>query len=430
MIHVHQCFQDVGHGTFFTGLVTARDGHIADFSWVYDCGSRRTTRIAGAIEDIESWHSWPEKIDLFVLSHFDDDHVNGVERFLRTRSVRCLALPYMDAAQRLGQAAAVSSDPCSFSTAVFQLDPVQWLTTRGLLAKVDSILFVRGGQRGDNDFFEDIVPEPLPDQSQSEEGVQSSLSGSVDEQFRIDYLTGVSQGGLSGPRLMLWQHTLPSRPTRFPVEFMFFNSEQPDLFRRTAAGDKIARRSGASVEKLKLEVNIAMLRYKLTDLSKRPRRGWREALRRIFERHFGRTSQARNNISLCLLVRPLALDPEQCSIFRCRIAHQAFPSRRAGLLCLGDLRVDGDVIAEMKKHFGKIRWDSLCVVQVPHHGSRHSWETGNAAAFAPDWFVHCVPDNSTHHPHEDVTRDLSGFKVLYADYAHRVALDYHYRRGH
>jgi glyoxylase-like metal-dependent hydrolase (beta-lactamase superfamily II) len=137
----------VGHGTFFTGLVTTRNGPDPDFSWVYDCGSKRTKRISEVIEEIEGLQCWPEKIDLFVLSHFDDDHVNGVERLLRTRSVRCLALPYMDIGQRLQQASSVASDPCSASTALLQLDPVQWLTSQGLSDKVETVLMIRGGAR-------------------------------------------------------------------------------------------------------------------------------------------------------------------------------------------------------------------------------------------------------------------------------------------
>lgn len=428
LIHVHQCFQAVGHGTFFTGLVTTcGDGKVPGFSWVYDCGSKRTTRIDSAIGEIERWSSWPKKIDLFVLSHFDDDHVNGVERFLRSRSVRCLALPYMDAAQRLGQAASVGNDPCSASTALFQLDPVLWLSSLGLSEQVDSILFVRGGSRGENDLSVNDGPRPLPDQQQSEEESQRSFEYKTDKQFRLDYLEGDGQSGVPSPRLLLWQHAWPSFAPRFPIELMFFNSEQPNLFRQTTAGDRVARRSGASVETLQAEISTVTCRYELKNLSKRPKRGWRKALRRIYDRHFGHSSQARNNISLCLLVRPL-VEVQACSLFHSRDTQSVCPkdTDKAGLLCLGDLCVDGNTIGAMKKHFGHTRWDSLSVVQVPHHGSRHSWTAGNAAAFAPDRFVHCVPDCSGHHPHKDVEKDLRGFNVLRADYWRGVALDYHF----
>ena len=91
MIHVHQCFNAVGHGTFFNGL--AHDDERAEsFSWIYDCGSKRTTRIDQELTSLEGWEKWPEEVNLLVLSHFDDDHVNGVERLLRSRRVRILAL--------------------------------------------------------------------------------------------------------------------------------------------------------------------------------------------------------------------------------------------------------------------------------------------------------------------------------------------------
>ena len=426
LIHVHQCFQAVGHGTFFTGFITDSESPGPDISWVYDCGSKRTTRIEEAIDSLGGCRYWPRKIDLFVLSHFDDDHVNGVEQFLRTQSVRCLALPYMDAGQRLGQAASVGCDPCSASTALFQLDPLQWLNSRGLSDRVDSILLVRGGPDGGDNFPPDIDPRPFPGPAPSDDEFRRSPAVDADDRLRLDYPVESSQGGRSGPVLMLWQHGAPFAPSNLPVEFMFFNSEQPDLFRVNGIGERVARRSGASVGILRSEIDAVMRRYGLANLSKPPRRGWRDGLRHTYDRHFGETGQERNNISLCLLVRPLGDRVEYCSIFEDGIGGQIYPRGRAGLLCLGDLRVDGDTLNAMQRHFGPARWASLSLVQVPHHGSRHSWVAGNAAAFAPDYFVHCVPDSSKYHPHEKVELDLHGYNVFRADYGHRVALDYHF----
>lgn len=426
MIHVHQCFNAVGHGTFFSGLVRAEGADGTIFSWIYDCGSKRPTQIAQEISELEGWPEWPHKVDLLVLSHFDDDHVNGLERLLLHRSIEVLALPYMDVAQRLMNSASVVGETCSASTALLQLDPFRWLKARGLSDRVGSILFVRGGPRGDNDPPVDADPRPLPGPRDSNDPDRLKPERDLDETFHLDYLEEIDAKIDFSPRVVLWEHAMPASYSGLPVELMFFNSEQPDFFRRDKSGARIARRSGMSVRAVQSEIQSIMKSYGLLDLSRPPRRKWRDALRVSYDKHFGSTSQQRNNISLCLLVRPRSLEVGSCGIFSRRDACRMPVLSKAGLLCLGDLRIDQGVLSEMQKHFGPDRWSSIACVQVPHHGSRHSWEKGNAAAFAPDWFVQCVPDWSALHPHTSVTTDLQGFQVLRADYRHRVAFEYHF----
>jgi hypothetical protein len=402
------------------------------FSWVYDCGSKRTTRVKNEIVSMETWHSWPEEIDLFVLSHLDDDHVNGVERFLRTRRAKCLALPYLDVATRLAQAASVTGDPCSASTALLQLDPIQWLRSNGLSDQVDSILFVRGGRRNPNDDRAEAAPEPLPfspDWEQRERlAVETSYAADLEDDFRRRL--EINQ---RDPEILSRQHNVPTRVSGLSFELMFFCTQMHKLFRDDGAGGQVANRSGAALAIVQADVNAIMQRYRLSDLSRGPRRGWRAKLREVYDRHFGKHGPERNNISLCLFTRPLGVDVESCAFFEREYDRTADELEipvfnKASLLCLGDLHVNQDVINEMKDHFGIQRWNSLFAVQVPHHGSTHSWEPGNAVAISPDWFIHCVPDASTSHPHADVQADLHGCHVMRADYRTRVSLNYHFIR--
>lgn len=432
VIHVHQCFNAVGHGTFFNGVACYGE-YANSFSWIYDCGSRRTTRIDQEITCLESWEQWPEEVDLLVLSHFDDDHVNGVERLLRSRRVRTLALPYMDIGHSLACAASVSTDPCSASTAAFQIDPIGWLQSRGLAGQVDTVLLVQGGPRGDNDPPVDGEAVPLPG------GPEGNLIGRDTRPdtngaalFHRASATKGTGNTATAPRSVLWRHAAATVAHGIPLELMFFNATQPDLFRNDGSGGLLARRSRRPTSNVQADVDLVMRRYGLQDLSRPPKRGWRDALRAVYVKHFGSSSQQRNNISLCLLVRPLGLKAERCSIFRHRDICCSTRRRRvsiiekAGTLLLGDLRIDGATLAEMQAHFGPARWADLSTVQVPHHGSRHSWEPGAAAVFGPDRFIHCIPDASSHHPHKSVNDDLSATVVLRADYRDSVVIDYHY----
>lgn len=431
MVHIHQCFNAVGHGTFFSGLAWG-GGPTGQFSWIYDCGSRRTTQIDKEIACLEDWGKWPDLIDLLVLSHFDDDHVNGVERLLRSRRVSVLALPYMDVGHSLACAAAVGADPCSVSTATLQLDPIGWLTSRGLAGQVGTVLRVRGGPRNDDDPPVDGGPTPFPSSPADNLGLQDDRSNKDGGSgFNLTKAVSSSAGSCT-PRLLQWRHAASMAAPGLPMEFMFYNSTQPDLFRTDSAGVLVARRSGKSHSIVQADVDVVVRSYRLHDLSRSPRRRWRDALRAIYVKHFGGASQQRNNISLCLLVRPLVPNVAPCGIFRdrhlccTRVLDDELIYARAGMLLLGDLRVDKPTRSEMYAHFGHLRWSDVGTVQVPHHGSRHSWEPGAAANFNPNRFIHCIPETSAHHPHKTVDEDLDGYHVHRADYTTRVVLDYHF----
>ncbi|HFK2923658.1 TPA: hypothetical protein ACGY8I_001200 [Aeromonas hydrophila] len=438
MIHVHQCFNAVGHGTFFNGLAFDERSN-SSFSWIYDCGSKRKTRLEQELSDLECWHQWPEEVDLLVLSHFDDDHVNGVERLLSSRRVRILALPYMDVGHSLACAASIGTEPSSVSTAMFKLDPVNWLQSRGLAGQVDTLLLVQGGSSSNNDTPVNGEPLPLPGEPEENRRRRDSRPDTdVTTSFQGTRTIVTGHSGNTNtatvPRVVFWNHRIAAASCGSFLELMFFNATQPDLFRTNASNSLLARRSGQPISVVQADVDVVVQRYRLQDLRRSPKKGWRDALRAVYVKHFGSSSQQRNNISLCLLIRPLASEVGSCSLglFGQRNIYSPTPPSRvsiiekAGTLLLGDLRIDKATLAEMQVHFGAVRWADLSTVQVPHHGSQHSWESGVAKVFRPERFIQCVPYESSHHPHKNVSDDLRGADVFHADYKAGVVIDYHF----
>jgi hypothetical protein len=413
-------FHAVGHGTLFSGLISNRSN--TNFSWMYDCGSKRTKRLTETIDILNKWTHWPPEIDLLVLSHFDDDHVNGVEELLSTRKVRWLALPYLDVAQKLAQAAAVSGNSTSLSTAMFQLNPEGWLASRGLSDRVSSILLVQGGDRPEDIGDIRFLPELL-------QPTDKNNKHNAREQELLQ-MQEIKLGLQKKHQTLVWNHHQPMIVKDLSFELMFFNSRQSNLFKTNAAGQKTAKRSGVLLSVVQADISSIVSNYRMNNLST-PRREWRDALKKCYERHFGSSSQDRNNISLCLLTRPIAekyVCP--CSIYcrelepmTARCACSSALRRRPGLLCLGDLRIDVDTRSEISTHFGS-RWSQIGVVQVPHHGSQHSWEKGNAKALNPECFIHCIPSESKNHPHSSVVADLANHKVYIADYEKSIQFPY------
>jgi hypothetical protein len=91
----------VGHGGFHTGAL----GFVRPlFRWVYDCGSwrKRTVlerRIHEFFERSRSDYNRPD-IDILFISHFDADHVNGLERLFAgedeiATTVKIVVAPYL-----------------------------------------------------------------------------------------------------------------------------------------------------------------------------------------------------------------------------------------------------------------------------------------------------------------------------------------------
>ncbi|WP_135410891.1 MBL fold metallo-hydrolase [Escherichia sp. E4385] len=61
------------------------------FNIVYDCGSTSRTTIINKIHSLPNWFKnthGSRVIDMLVISHFDDDHVNGLEELLRLYRVK------------------------------------------------------------------------------------------------------------------------------------------------------------------------------------------------------------------------------------------------------------------------------------------------------------------------------------------------------
>jgi len=93
MIECQFDIHPIGQGLFYTG-------QIGDFFFVYDCGSSRyhEYRQAAVNRTIQK----NQIINLFVLSHFHEDHFNGLSDILdQTENIREIVLPYLHPDQRI-----------------------------------------------------------------------------------------------------------------------------------------------------------------------------------------------------------------------------------------------------------------------------------------------------------------------------------------
>lgn len=432
MVHSYNQFHAAGHGLFFSGQLTFEKMSKDNFLWCYDCGSKRVGRMTELIKDLHT-HSDTNEIDMLCISHFDADHVNGLLELLKVFSVKRLFLPYLPLNKRLEIACELDLDIAGSTDAMlFTLDPAGFLASRDTVGRVDSIVLVRGGgTEGEEDVGADGGNSPprdileLPRRSDASEEAGQGKESSPANHTGNDYSPLLAVEGRA--LVMSISHATAFTWYRNSWEFVFYNNEPPN---------GVAPQSGVSLAHVQSEIATILDKWNMNSGSSQQIEGWRKDLRSCYDFHFGKSSRARNNISLCVLSRPLLRkEVDRCSIYKTpysklNCAYTLIPvhkNGKSGLLLTGDIGIDNHVLGNLKRHFGSVRWQDIHVMQIPHHGSRHSWKAGSAASCEHDYSVLCVPDIdfSSSHPHINVLDDLEEKRPLFANYSTSVVYCFH-----
>ena len=144
-------FHAVGQGLFYSGLINNTSYSRGEtFSFVYDCGSISSRYFLH--REIDHYkallpyvvHSKRKKrLDLLIVSHMHDDHVNGLEYLLNNVEVDTVVMPYTDSVIRLLARAESSSEEKFLRT--FYMDPIGWFSSKG----VHRILLIGSPPEGD-----------------------------------------------------------------------------------------------------------------------------------------------------------------------------------------------------------------------------------------------------------------------------------------
>ena len=88
MFEIVRIVHPVGHGGFVSETVLGDE-----FTVVFDCGSKARSHIGLLTREINNLKSLTCSIDLLVISHFDEDHFNGLSLLISTFTVREVIVP-------------------------------------------------------------------------------------------------------------------------------------------------------------------------------------------------------------------------------------------------------------------------------------------------------------------------------------------------
>ncbi|MBB6446710.1 MBL fold metallo-hydrolase [Bacillus benzoevorans] len=82
----------VGQGLFYAGKLI-ENGEI--FNFIYDCGSKTNKEhLMNCITEYQTFNGTND-IDMLVISHFDSDHVNGLQELAKKFKVKRVFFPYI-----------------------------------------------------------------------------------------------------------------------------------------------------------------------------------------------------------------------------------------------------------------------------------------------------------------------------------------------
>lgn len=136
-IHGAFRFHNVGQGLFYSGLLSTRlSSRHEIFSFIYDCGTNSPMSfLEREIDDYKlllktAKSGKNKKLDLLVISHLHDDHVNGLEYLLKNVDVDTVVMPY--ASEDIKFMARLESERDSDFLETFYIDPVGWFVSRGV----------------------------------------------------------------------------------------------------------------------------------------------------------------------------------------------------------------------------------------------------------------------------------------------------------
>jgi hypothetical protein len=398
-IYFQYRFHAVGQGLFASGSLTSFEEK-RNFNWVFDCGSssRRVylqREISGYSKSLER-----KPINLFSLSHFDEDHINGAKELLSRQAVDLLVMPYFTLAERI--LIALGTPGISNDYLGFLVDPVGYMYAAGG-DNLRRVVLIAGGGEGPGDSEEG----PPPGGADNPEGAWELRIPETEplESPAAEDLRGISD---SGPirNVRVIGHQMP-----FIVggvwEFLFYNESIPP--------EQAAR--------LRSPVAAILRNFRNTDGSYNGTELLRE-IKPLYVKEFGSSGLGQNRISLIEYSGPMGNQRKGSDCFNggllpAGVNTSPFPeswhlyftyyhASKTSIGYFGDFPLTTpERIADVRAHFGPRRWDRLEIVQIPHHGSAHSWYDGASGEFRHEISVISSARYSEHHPSPNVLDDLS-----------------------
>lgn len=384
MIDIDFKFRPVGQGAFYSGVFKHRNGK--QFSFVYDCGTHSSRQYID--QEIvrfvcETDH---KQIDVLVISHFHDDHINKIADLLtQTGGAKYAILPYLTPEELIlayTDAALSGGDPDTLS---FIQNPVNFLTER----KVEKIIYIHpddesGSGDTDNPNIKDIDPES-PD-------FDFVLLNELKPHSQKDGHSSVSHFYDTG---------------RFSLvgfwEFKFFNKP----------------RTHSIISNFKQDIGtlLGITEFNFEDLANyidNNKTTFESTLNGIYSRNFG-YRQLINDTSIVIYHGPFTvMDRYHRRYIRNYIGRNVWKWSCPGTILTGDIIFDQSCYDNMRLKWVNPIYDiDVGIFQIPHHGADNYLQDSifNHYPQVNFWVINFGLGNTHKHPRQNIVDMIESNKL-------------------
>jgi len=357
-------FLPVGQGAFYM------EKFLDDFTLVYDCGSyQNIEQINKSIDNSDL----VDKIDLLVISHFHEDHINGLEHLFKNFTIKKMLLPYLDLSEKILTYLDAEKKNSSNFFKDFILNPSNALQNR--FGRTTEITYVKH-QRTDN----------LMDE---EEINYEELSNSID----------------SGNQIMINNSNMINNFSWIYIPFNFQNLQRTAKFKKFIADKKWKIKTIQDFKKYYKNNEKDM-----SDL-------------------YNKISGGKNTNSLTLL--SASNNYKTVSYSRKRGNGFSLQQNLSACLYLGDYDAKGKIkMADLYKKYEKY-FHQLSTIQIPHHGSKGNYNDRLNMYSNIISIISAGKKNNYGHPHPSTTEAIvrqNGIPIVVTEYETSKLTQRIYRR--
>ena len=357
-------FDTVGQGLFYWGILNVngcQNINDCQFSFVYDCGSTSQTRINERVKGFKEILGHNNELDMLVISHFDKDHMNGVSELLRDTKVKNIFIPY------------------------YHLDNyllfVCFIYGYGIAANIGNIILVPPTDAIKNEAEGDI-------ENLNNNDFGLDRANDIPNNFEIDNIDILKANKIKFRFKKIW-------------EFKFYNVEL----------------KSKDYEGIESEIKKKLDDSSLEEFIKKP--GSKKELQEIYKKYIKthRNNSEQNQSSLCLYHGPC---DDLRLLMRCVCGFYWFYPYKSrfcelmsnGTILTGDISLVNSTSDKEKPYYESFiqcfekYLEKTGVFQIPHHGSKNTWNKQILEDFPNSIFVNSASENNHNHPDRIVLCDI------------------------
>ena len=360
----------VGQGCFHAGLIqwaADESGAVADYRYIYDCGSTNLRALRG---EVETYRAATSSVDALFVSHLDADHVNGLDHLLSAVSVNTVYIPYVD--QETSILDLIEADlegAVSASLIEAKIAPRSWFGSRGVST------VVRVLPRSDD------MPPDDERNTGNDDGGGRLLLGSANTSPDRDAESTSRSGGRTQERDMRSGGSVPITDNVQGIRWLLVPHVDP----APAEGRKQFLKKIRTVLGLRprQRINAAVLANALRDTIKRTK--LKECYEEIIS---GGSHRNHNRTSMSLYSGPAPSERRSLHLSRAGPEHALWPHRiwdfryeyarpcndaAVGWIGTGDAPLQLHKVRQAWLNtYGRFR-NHVSTILLPHHGSKRSF---------------------------------------------------------